>query len=85
MKPLFARVLLEREKVEQIGNILLPTDAALKHATTKCRVIDKGPQADEQIRIGSWVIIGQYAGAWVNAEGKAVSNPDDAEFYIFSF
>ena len=82
LKPLFARVLLEREKATKVGSILIPDSAAKRHASLKCRVIAKGPSADESVRIGSLVIIGMHAGAWLNAEGKAVSQPEDAEFYI---
>ena len=82
LKPLFARVLLEREKAIKVGNILLPDSAAKRHASLKCRVLAKGPNADESIRIGSMVIIGMHAGAWLNAEGKSVAQPEDAELYI---
>ncbi len=82
LKPLFGRVLLRREKAEKIGSIILPDDAAKRHATLKCEVLAKGPQADETIRVGMQVIVGQYAGAWLNAAGNPVPKPDDAEYYV---
>ena len=82
IKPLFARVLLQRDKVSKIGHIYIPPSGEKRHAAWKCQVIAKGPDADEQIRIGSWVIVGEYAGQWINANGKPVAQPDDAEFYI---
>lgn len=82
LEPLFARVLLEREKPEKLGSIYVPEEVQKRNATTRCRVLAKGPAADKSIEIGSIVIIGQHAGAWINARGMAVPNPNDAEFYI---
>lgn len=82
MRPLFARVLLERPKADKIGSIILPDQERLRHASMKCKVLAKGPTADESIRVGATVLVGQHAGAWLNAEGKPVSKPDDADFFI---
>lgn len=82
LRPLFARVLLAREKFEKVGGIIIPDDAQKRHATTKCNVIATGPTCDESIQIGMSVLIGKYAGDWINVDGKAVALPDDAEFYI---
>lgn len=82
LKPLFARVLLRREKFEKAGSIFIPTDQHKRYASTRCVVLDKGPEADEQIRVGSTVLIGQHAGAWINAEGNPASDNDEEEFYI---
>lgn len=81
LKPLFARVLLKREKFEKAGSILIPTDQQKRYASTRCVVLAKGPEADEQIEVGSTVLIGQHAGAWINAEGKPAGEGED-EFYI---
>lgn len=81
LKPLFARVLLKREKFEKAGSILIPMDQQKRYASTRCEVLAKGPEAHEQIKIGSTVLIGQHAGAWINAEGKPASEGED-EFYI---
>lgn len=82
LKPLFDRVLLEREKAVKVGSIIIPDSAHKRHATLKCKVLSKGPAADDSIRVGSWVIIGLHAGAWLNAEGNAVPKPEDAEVYV---
>jgi co-chaperonin GroES (HSP10) len=79
IKPLFARVLLEREKPEKIGSIHVPQEFAARQASTKCRVVAKGPNADESIRIGSWVLIGKFAGDWIDEDGKPVP---EGQFYI---
>lgn len=84
IKPLFARVLLKRARAEKIGSIILPNDVRKRHASLKCRVVAKGPGADDSIRVGSDILIGQYAGAWLSADGSPVPDEksDEAEFYI---
>lgn len=83
LKPLFARVLLQREKNEKTaGGIILPGDSAKKYSSTKCRVLEKGPNADESIEVGREYLIGTYAGTWINADGKPVTDPDEVEFYL---
>lgn len=83
LKPLFARVLLRREKfASRSGSIIIPDEAAKRNAPTKAVVVACGPNADKSIQPGMTVILGQYAGAWVNAEGTVVTRPEDAEFFV---
>lgn len=82
LRPLFARVLLQRQKAEKIGSILLPSDAAKKHATLRCEVLAVGPTADESIRVGDQVIIGVHTGTWINANGRPVADAQTAEYFI---
>lgn len=82
LKPLFARVLLRREKFEKSGSILIPHDQQKRYASTRCVVKAKGPTADDQIRVGSTVLVGQHAGAWINAAGNPASDNDEEEFFI---
>lgn len=79
MKPLFSRVLLKRDQPAKIGHIYLPDEFQQRHATTKCLVVAKGPNAADQITVGSWVLIGKFAGDWIDSDGKAVP---DGEFFI---
>ena len=79
MKPLFSRVLLKREKADKIGSIYVPDESKDRQSTTKCLVVDKGPNAADQITVGSWVLIGKYAGDWIDSDGKAVP---DGEYFI---
>jgi co-chaperonin GroES (HSP10) len=71
--------LLRREKPDKIGSIHVPQEFAVRQASTKCKVIDKGPQADEQIRIGSNVLIGKFAGEWIDESGSPVP---EGEYFI---
>lgn len=82
LKPLFARVILRREKFEKFGSIIIPQDQQKRYATTRCTVLAKGPDADESIEIGSTVLIGQHAGAWINADGNPASDADGEQYFI---
>ena len=81
IKPLFARVLLRREKEEKIGSIILPDDAQKRYASLRCKVLAVGPAADPSIAVGTTVLIGQHAGAWINLKGTP-GLPDGEERYI---
>lgn len=84
LKPTFARVLLKRKRLEKVGSIIIPEAAQKRHATTRCEIIAKGPSCEEHWKIGSHVLIGQYAGAWVNDEGfvGGHSKDESSEYFI---
>ena len=77
--PLFARVLLKRPRADKKGSIIIPDTAQQRHATLKCEVLAKGPAADKSIRVGAHVLIGQFAGAWLDEDGNQVP---EGEYYI---
>lgn len=84
LQPLFARVLLERNRVEKIGNILIPDMAKERHASLKCRVLELGPTADGVV-VGDTVLIGRNAGTWLDKDGNVVpKEPEDGDtaYYI---
>ena len=88
IEPLYERVLLRREKADKIGAVYLPEQHAKNHATTLCEVVGVGPDVNNpercktEIRIGMKVLIGQYAGTWINELGMAVADPNTAEYYL---
>ena len=83
LQPLFARVLIRREKfASKAPSIIIPDEAAKRNAPSKGVVVAVGPAADEAIRPGMTVIFGQYSGAWVNPDGAAVTREEDAEFFV---
>ena len=82
LKPLFARVLLQREKFEKAGSIIIPVDQQKRYASTRCKVLAVGLDADDSIEVGMTVLVGQHAGAWINAEGNPASDNDEEEFFI---
>lgn len=84
-RPLFARVLLEREIPKKVGSILLADESQKRLAFTKCRIIATGPTCDEGVAelIGKNVLIGRFAGDWINADGiPGVPSDDTKQYYI---
>lgn len=79
LQPLFARVLLKREKVDKKGSIYIPESVQERYAGLKCEVLAVGPNADESIKVGDSVIIGKYSGTWVDEDGKVTP---EGEYYI---
>ena len=85
MKPLFARVLLERQKADKIGSIHIPDESQKRMAFTKCKVIAVGPTCEDDIEelVGCDVLIGRHAGDWVNADGvPGIPSDETKEYFI---
>lgn len=82
IRPLFARVLLKREKPEKMGSIIIPTEAAKRNAPLRGVVLATGPTADPTIKPGRTYLIGQFAGTWLNAKGQVIPGGDEAEFFM---
>ncbi len=86
LKPLFDRVLLRREKMRKSGSIIIPEEAAKRHAPNKGTVVAVGGNVDPTVVTGRAYIFGAYSGTWINEngtplpQGDAVS--DDAEVYM---
>lgn len=74
-KPLFARVLIQRETQTKIGNVLIPENIQRRHARCEGIVVDKGPNADESIKVGARVCFGRHAGTWMDATYSPVKGP----------
>lgn len=83
LKPLFARVLLRREKMKH-STIILTEDTARRHAPTKGEVVAVGDAADSSIEVGKVYLFGRHAGTWINADGTVATKEEDAEFYVVS-
>lgn len=86
LRPMFDRVLLKRQKMKQSGSILLPDEAARRHAPNKGEVVAVGPNADPGVKKGSFYVFGAYSGTWINENGTPLPHSDavsdDAEFYL---
>lgn len=65
--PLFARVLLKRQKVEKIGSIILPEQAINKYNPEEGIMVATGHTVDDEIKelIGRKVMFAKYSGAWL--------------------
>lgn len=85
LRPLFDRVLLQREKLTHAGSILIPEEAAKRHAPNRGTIVALGPSVDEGLEIGASYIFGAYAGTWINAQGTPLpqgDNVEEAEYYV---
>lgn len=80
--PLFARVLLWRRKAEKIGSLYIPDEAAKRHASLRCTVLAVGPTADASVKIGDEVLVGRYAGDWLNLNGDPITKNEEAELFV---
>lgn len=70
--PLFARVLLKRNKVEKVGSIILPDTAANKYNPEEGIIVAIGHTADEALKdlVGQKVMFAKYSGAWLKILGE---------------
>lgn len=71
LKPLFARVVIEREVLKS-GSIIIPDEAAQRNAPAKGVVVAVGPECDESVQVGETVLFGRYAGDWFKDGEKEV-------------
>lgn len=74
--PLFARVLLKRDKVEKIGSIIIPDSATNKYNPEEGIIVAVGHTVDEILNdmIGKKVMFAKYSGAWLKIK--------DAEYFM---
>lgn len=74
LKPLFARVLVERDKLKSKGGILIPETAEKRNAPAIGTIISVGENCDAQIKDlkGRRVIFGRHAGDWIQDGDKDI-------------
>lgn len=65
--PTFAFCVLEREKVEKMGSIIIPDEAQSKYSPTKGKLIKAGPNCEPEIAdaVGKTVWFAKFAGDWI--------------------
>lgn len=70
--PLFARVLLRRNKVDKIGSIIIPEQSVNKYNPEEGVLIAAGHTCEPEIKdlIGKKVMFAKYSGAWVKIAGE---------------
>lgn len=81
-RPLFGRVLIEREvKQKSAGGIIIPD--AQRHAKLTGKIVAVGSEVHDSIKVGMQVVFGAHAGKWLDASYDMTSNAkDDAPFFI---
>jgi len=83
LKPLFARVLLRREKLTKVGSIIIPEKMQKTHACTRGVVEAIGDGVDpETVKVGHTYIFGRYAGAWIGEDMKPSDDESSAAYYV---
>ena len=95
--PKFGRVLIKREvKTKTQGGIILPDDAAKRHATCEGIIAALGETAGwaetyddagnripiQTLKTGDKVIFGRHSGAWLDATYGDKGQNDDGSFFI---
>lgn len=96
-RPLFGRVLIERQVLKKVGSILLPEDQQARHAICKGKITALGDTAGwtrsynedgtekfiRTIKVGDEVSFGRHAGTWLNESyGVAKNDKDDAPYFM---
>lgn len=74
-KPLFARVLIEREIDKGKNGIIVPDAIAKRHARCEGKIIAMGPTADKTIQVGMRAIFGRHSGVWLDNTYSLAKNP----------
>lgn len=82
LKPLFARVVLQRDDLKTKSNLLVPDHIKKRNAPSRGVVIAKGPSASDEIEIGKTYLFGQHAGVYVNEKGIAAPDDTTAQYYL---
>jgi co-chaperonin GroES (HSP10) len=78
-KPIFARVLIEREiKKQTDGGIILPN--AKRYASCEGKIVALGETTTDVLQVGQRVVFGRHSGAWLNASAK--EDADDGTLFI---
>lgn len=96
-RPLFGRVLIERDVLKKVGSILIPEEQQKRQAILKGKIIALGETAGwtktynesgqekvvRSINVGDVVSFGRHAGTWLDKSyGVAKENSDDAAFFL---
>lgn len=78
-KPIFARVLIEREiKTKSTGGIIIPN--AKRHASCEGVILAVGETVTDILKVGQRVLFGRHAGTWIN--GSMAEDADDGTLFL---
>ena len=82
LKPLFARVVLQRDDLLSKSKLLVPDQFKKRNAPSRGVVIAKGPTASDEVVVGKTYIFGGHAGTWVNEQGIGSPDENTAQFFL---
>lgn len=82
-EPLFARVLLEREKIKTTG-IIIPESVEKRNMPEKGIVLKVGPTADDSVKalVGKSVYFAKFAGAWLKVGDRDIYVCQDEDLLL---
>ena len=74
LTPVWARVLVERDKLQTKSGIIIPETAEKRNAPAQGTVIAVGRECEDWVRDlkGRRVIFGRHAGDWIQDNGRDV-------------
>lgn len=80
-RPLFGRVLIQREVKEKSGSIVIPSHLRMRHARNEGVVIALGPTA-EGVNVGDRVVFGKHAGTWLDKTYSVTVEAEETPFFL---
>lgn len=96
-RPLFGRVLIEREILKKVGSILIPIEQQKRQAVCMGKIVALGENAGwtrtydqhgeakmiQALHVGDLVSFGRHAGTWLDKSyGVAENKNDDAPYFL---
>lgn len=81
-RPLFGRVLIQREVKEKNGSIVIPQHLRMRHARNEGIVVAIGPTCDESIQIGNKVVFGKHAGTWLDKTYSVTVEAEETPYFL---
>lgn len=96
-KPLFGRVLIERDVLKKVGSIYIPEDQQKRQAVCKGKIVALGETAgwtrvydetgaekmERVVHVGDIVSFGRHAGTWLDKSyGIADNKNDEAPYFL---
>jgi len=96
-RPLFGRVLIEREVLKKVGSIIIPVDQQKRQALCKGTIVALGETAGwtrsydqdgnqkmtQTLHVGDVVSFGRHAGTWMDQSYSIAKNDnDDAPYFL---
>ncbi len=80
-RPIFARVLIEREITKKTqGGIYIPDGAAKRNAACEGIILALGETATSTLEVGQRVLFGRHAGTWI--DGSLAKETDDGTLFL---
>lgn len=80
-RPLFGRVLIQRDVEEKRGSIMIPAHLQQRHARNEGIVIAVGPTA-EGVKVGDKVVFGKHSGTWLDKTYSVSVEANTTPFFL---